>query len=158
MNERSASRPGELLRRLVDLASHRTGAVVALMDEVGVTLPQVLLMSQVERFGSASVSDLAGGSSASAAALSQMIERLVRQGMLTRSEHLTDRRRKAIQVTRRARLLLRKLEAARSADYEAGLKPLSQGLKKRLAAVLELAVADIENARQRGSGVATFSE
>jgi hypothetical protein len=118
------------------------------MDEVGVTLPQVL-PSEIEQCGSASVSDLADASCASAGALSQMIERLVQQRMLIRSEHLTDPPQ-GNPSHAAGKNASGKLEAARSADYEVGLKPLSQGVKKRLAAALELGVADIEkSARAR---------
>jgi DNA-binding MarR family transcriptional regulator len=132
-----ASRVGDALRRLVDLAAHRSGAVFALMNQASVTLPQVLLISRVEQFGSASLSDLAEGSTASVAALSQMIERLVQQGLLRRAEDALDRRRK----------VLRKLEAARSADYELGLVSLDGALRAELTAAIERAVAAIENAR-----------
>jgi len=145
------SQAGDALRRLVDLAAHRSGSVFALMNKAAVTLPQILLISRVERLGSASLSDLVDGSSASAAALSQMIERLVQQGLLRRAEDPVDRRRKAIGVTPRARALLRKLEAARSADYALGLAPLSREVRAELAAVLERAVAEIENARARSA-------
>ena len=70
------NRTGDALRRLVDLVSHGSGAVFTLMNDASITLPQVLLISRVEKFGSASLSDLAEGSTASAAALSQMIELL----------------------------------------------------------------------------------
>ena len=141
------NRAGDALRRLVDLVSHGSGAVFRLMNDASVTLPQVLLMSRVENSGSASLSDLAEGSTASAAALSQMIERLVQQGLLDRAEDPTDRRRKAIRVTARARALLRKLEAARSADYELGLASLGDGVRARLAAMLERVAVEIEDAR-----------
>jgi DNA-binding MarR family transcriptional regulator len=119
------------------------------MNDEAITLPQVLLMSRVERLASASPSDLAEGSRASAAAMSQMIERLVRQRLLERAEDSDDRRRKAIRLTPRARLLLRKLKAARSADYQLGLSSLSPKLGEELAAVLERAVAEIESERPR---------
>jgi DNA-binding MarR family transcriptional regulator len=132
--------------------------VVALMDDAGVTLRQVLVISRVERFGSASLSDLAADSFASAAALSQMVDRLARQGLLARTEDSIDRRRKAIRVTPRARALLRRLEAARSADYDLGLRPLTPELRARLAAALDEVVTAIEGARapppfeRRGAG------
>jgi DNA-binding MarR family transcriptional regulator len=144
-----SSRAGDALRRLVDLVSHRSGLVLALMNSEAITLPQVLLMSRVERLGSASPSDLAEGSRASAAAMSQMIERLVRQRLLERAEDSTDRRRKAIRLTPRARVLLRKLKSARSTDYELGLSSLSRKLREELAAALERAVAQIEAERER---------
>ena len=117
------------------------------MNDASITLPQVLLLSRVEKSRSASLSDLAEGSTASAAAVSQMIERLVHQGLLDRAEDPVDRRRKAIRVTARARALLRKLGAARSADYELGLGLLGGDVRTRLAAMLELAVTEIENTR-----------
>jgi len=141
------NRAGDALRRLVDLVSHGSGAVFMLMNDASVTLPQVLLISRVEKLGSPSLSDLAEGSTASTAALSQMIDRLVQQGLLDRAEDPVDRRRKAIRVTSRARALLRKIEAARSADYELGLASLGDDLRTRLAAMLERVVAEIEDAR-----------
>ncbi len=140
-------RAGDALRRLVDLASHRSGAVFTLMNHACVTLPQVLLMSRVEQMGSASLSDLADGSTTSAAALSQMIERLVQQGWLDRAEDLIDRRRKAIRATSRARVLLRRLESARSADYKLGLASLGDDLRTQLAKLLERVADEIEAAR-----------
>lgn len=147
----NANRAGDALRRLIDVASHRSGIVLALMNDAAVTLPQVLLMSRVERFGSASLSDLAAGSATSLAALSQMIERLVQQGLLSRAEDATDRRRKAVRLTRRARGLLRKLKAARSADYELGLSSVSRELRLQLVNVIERVIGDIEDARGRSA-------
>jgi DNA-binding MarR family transcriptional regulator len=140
-----ANQAGDALRRLVDLASHRSGAVLALMNDAAVTLPQVLLMSRVERLGSASLSELAEGSATSLAALSQMIERLVQQGLLSRAEDAIDRRRKAVGLTRRARGLLRKLKAARSADYDLGLGSVSRELRSQLVNVIERVIGDIED-------------
>jgi DNA-binding MarR family transcriptional regulator len=142
-------RAGDALRRLVDLASHRSGAVLALMNEAAVTLPQVLLISRVDGFGSASLAELADESSASIPALSQMIDRLVQQGLLDRAEDPVDRRRKAIRVTPQARALLRKLEAARSADFELGLMSVSLDVRAQMVAVLERAVFEIERERRR---------
>ena len=75
-----------------------------------------------------------------------MVERLVRQRLLARAEDTTDRRRKAIRTTPRARALLRRFAAARSADYELGLSPLSPELRMQLVAVLERAVANVKSA------------
>ena len=145
------NRAGDALRRLVDLASHRSGLVLALMQGAAVTLPQVLLMSRVEQFGSASLSDLIEGTATSPAALSQMIERLVRLGLLDRAEDAVDRRRKAVRITRPAAALLRKLEVARSADYELGLSSVSEELRARMVTVIERVVASIESARRQSA-------
>ena len=119
------------------------------MNDAAVTLPQVLLMSRAERFGSASLAELGDESSASIPALSQMVDRLVQQGWLDRAEDPVDRRRKAIRITARASAFLRKLEAARSADFDLGLRSVSEDLQAQLATALERAVIEIESARQR---------
>jgi hypothetical protein len=79
-------RTGDALRRLVDLTSHRSGAVLTLMNDAAVTLPQLLLLSRIEQLGSASLAAIGDDSSVSIPALSQMIDRLVRQGWLDRTE------------------------------------------------------------------------
>jgi hypothetical protein len=45
---------------------------------------------------------------------------------------------------------MRKLEAARSADYELGLRPLRAESRERLTAMLALVIAEIE----KGAGAA----
>jgi DNA-binding MarR family transcriptional regulator len=138
---------GDLLRRLIDLAAHRSGSVVHLMEEAGVTLRQVLLLDRAQALGSAALRDFGADASVSAAALSQMVDRLVRQGLLLRTEDAADRRRKAIRVTPRARVLLRRIEAARTKDYELGLAALSHDARNRLALALEQVVAELERLR-----------
>jgi len=142
---------GDLLRRLVDLASHRTGFVVRLLEETGVTLRQVLLLDRAQTLGSAALRDFGAEESVSAAALSQMVDRLVRQGLLLRDEDAADRRRKAIRVTPQARALLRRIAAARTRDYELGLGALSDEARNRLAFALERAIAELERS-QLGKG------
>src|SRR5258708_2930726 len=96
---RRSGHAGAALRRLVDLVSHRSGLALALMNEAAITLPQVLLLSHVERRGSASPSELAEAMHASLSAVSQMIDRLVRQGFLHRADDPGDRRRKSVTAT-----------------------------------------------------------
>src|SRR5438105_10056805 len=104
------SRAAEALRRLVDRVSHRSGLALATMAEATITLPQVLLMNQVVRRRATSPSDLAKAMHVSLPAVSQMIDRLVRQGLLNRTEDPADRRRKALATTTAAHAFLNKLE------------------------------------------------
>jgi DNA-binding MarR family transcriptional regulator len=76
-----------------------------------------------------------------------MIERLVQQQWLYRAEDPVDRRRKAIAATPRARAFLRKLEAARSAEYELGLACVGPELRAQMAMLLTRAAAEIEHGR-----------
>jgi DNA-binding MarR family transcriptional regulator len=136
-----AQRTGELLRRLVDRISHRSGAALAIMEQAGLTLPQLLLLARVARLGRASLSALAEASGASLPAASQMSERLVRQGLLARADDPADRRRRALAPTRRGREVLARVGAARAADYAVSLEavpaPLLRALAEALAPIVE---------------------
>lgn len=139
-----ANRTADALRRVVDLVSHSGGSALRVMNEAAVTLPQILLLSRIDRRGSAPMSDLAEESSASGAALSQMIERLAQQDLIVRADDAADRRRKTIRTTPRARNLLRKLAGARSADYELGLRSVAPELRALMTSVLEAVAASLE--------------
>jgi DNA-binding MarR family transcriptional regulator len=78
-----------------------------------------------------------------------MIERLVQQGLLVRTEDEGDRRRKSIAITRPARVLLRKLGAARSAEYALGLASLSPALLREMRDVATRAVDELQRAQAR---------
>jgi DNA-binding MarR family transcriptional regulator len=142
-----ASRVGESLRRLVDLVSHRSGLALEAMSDAAVTLPQVLLLNHVERRGTVSPSELAESLHASLSAVSQMIDRLVQQGLLSRTEDPVDRRRKSLATTASARGFLRKLGAARSAEYDLGLAAVSPGLLAQLKDLIERVISELERSR-----------
>jgi DNA-binding MarR family transcriptional regulator len=133
----------DALRRFVDLVSHRAGAALSRMEDAGVTLPQVLLLAHVERVGAASISELAKVSPSSAAAMSQMADRLVRRNWLTRSEDPVDRRRKTVSLTSAGAKLLRDLERARTLDYATGLSRFAPALRAELYSWLTCALAEI---------------
>ncbi len=146
-------RVGELLRRLVDHISHRSGAVLALMGEAGITLPQLLLLARVGPRGSALPSRLAAAAGASLPATSQMLERLVAQGLVSRGEDAADRRRRTVVLTARGRRLLEQVAAARAAEYAQGLAGAPPRLLERLAEALEpiLALAEVAGGPARGN-------
>jgi DNA-binding MarR family transcriptional regulator len=114
------------------------------MNDAGITLPQVLLLSHAERRGTASASELAEAVHTSLPAASQMIDRLVQQGLLSRTEDPADRRRKSVATTASARAVLRKLAAARSAEYELGLATVPPKLLAQLTDLIERVVSELE--------------
>jgi len=144
-----AGRAGAALRGLIDLVSHRSGLALAAMADAAITLPQVLLLSQVQRRRTASPSDLAGALHVSLPAVSQMIDRLVQQGLLNRTEDPVDRRRKSLTTTDRARTFMRKVETARSTDYEVGLASVPPDLLAQMTILLERVVLEIEQPSSR---------
>ena len=129
----------------MDWVSHRSGLALATMTEATITLPQVLLLNHVARGRATSPSELAKAMRVSLAAASQMIDRLVQQGLLDRAVDPVDRRRKILATTTAAQSLLRKLETARSRDFELGLSPVHPEVLGQMAALLERAVAQLED-------------
>ncbi len=142
---------GALLRRLVDLASHRSGAALALMGQAGITFPQLIVLARVERLGTASVSALAAVAGASLPATSQMLERLTKLGMLARTDDPDDRRRRALALTARGSEVLARIAAARAADYAQSLAGVSPALLRSLAAALRPVVDRLEGPRHERS-------
>lgn len=120
------------------------------MTEAEITLPQVLLMDQVERRGETSPSELAEAMHASLPAVSQMIDRLVHQGLLDRTEDPRDRRRKTVAITTAAKAVLRKLKSSRASEYEVGLAQVAPDVLAQLAPLLEQAVAQLEESEKQG--------
>jgi DNA-binding MarR family transcriptional regulator len=114
------------------------------MSDATVTLPQVLLMNHVTHGRATSPSELANVMRGSLPAVSQMIDRLVQQGLLKRREDPGDRRRKTLATTAAADAFLRKLEVARGRDFELGLASIAPKLLAQMAALLERAAAQLE--------------
>jgi DNA-binding MarR family transcriptional regulator len=136
------------LRLLVDRVSHSEGAMLSLMEDAGVTLSQVLLMNRVERLGWVSLSDLAQHAPSSPAAVGQMVDRLVRKGLVERREGLADRRVKSVSISKKGASLLRALERARTADYAGGLAGVTSELGTRLCGLIQQAIGQIDGARK----------
>ena len=117
------------------------------MQSAELTLPQVLLLSRVAHGAAASTSALAAAAGGSLPAASQMIDRLVRLGYLKRTEDAIDRRRSFLTVTSRGQAVLRKLAAARIAEYARGLARASPKRIRELERSLRLILIEFEEMR-----------
>jgi DNA-binding MarR family transcriptional regulator len=135
---------GELIQRFVNRVSHAEGRTLAILSEVSVTLHQVLLPNKLGNVGGSTLTEMAHLLRMSAPSISQMIDRLVEIDLVARAEDQADRRRKRIALTPKGRRLLKRLYKARSADYLAGIAPLSQGVRADLARALAAALSELE--------------
>ncbi len=138
---------GELLLELVDCVSHRGGDTLALMNEAGVTLPQLLFLVRLRQAGRITASELGERLNMSPPAISQMVARLFRLGLLTRLEDPQDRRRKLLATTSRAQALIDRISRARAAEYGRGTERLSPQVRKELAAALQKALRELSAPR-----------
>jgi DNA-binding MarR family transcriptional regulator len=134
---------GELLLALIDRVAHRGGDTLAIMNDAGVTLPQVLFLTRLRQAGGSTASELGDRLNMSPPAISQMVDRLFRLGLLTRAEDAEDRRRKRLATTSRADTLLDRLGRARGTEFSKGTARLSPAAKKELAAALQRAVREL---------------
>jgi DNA-binding MarR family transcriptional regulator len=74
--------------------------------ESGLSMSQIGALFQVHRRGTCGVSDIGDGLGITSAAASQMLDRMVQQGLIERSEDPHDRRVKQIILTEKGREIL----------------------------------------------------
>lgn len=120
----------------------------AFMRSVGLSMPQVSTLFRLYYQGSCAVSDLGSHLGVTNAAASQMIERLVQQGLLERSEDPSDRRAKQITLTPAGRELVQSSIEARTrwmAELTAVLSPDEQAT---ITAALGTLTSAVKNLRQ----------
>ena len=134
---------GDLVQEFVNRVSHARGDTLAVLAGASVTLPQVLLLRRMATNGENTSSELAEQMHMSLPAVSQMVDRLFQLGLVSRAESLEDRRKKRLGVTPEGRALLKRIARARSADYAAGLTPLSPRLRAALSQVLRDALEEL---------------
>lgn len=84
------------------------------MNSAGLSFSQVNTLMRLHHSGACGVSDIGDHLGITSAASSQMVERLVGQGLLERSEDPQDRRGKQITLTDKGRALIRQSVEARS--------------------------------------------
>jgi DNA-binding MarR family transcriptional regulator len=77
------------------------------MHQTGLSRPQIHALLHIYHAGECQISEIGGLSDASPAAASQLVERLVQQGFVQRSEDPLDRRIKKLRLTERSLSLIR---------------------------------------------------
>ena len=74
--------------------------------EAGLSMPQIATLMRIHRHGALPVSDISKDMGTTLAATSQMLDRLVLQGLITRSEDPKDRRVRKMALTDKGRAIL----------------------------------------------------
>jgi DNA-binding MarR family transcriptional regulator len=112
--------------------------------ERGVSISQIGALFQIRHRGVCSVSDLSTEMGVSSAAASQMLETLVQQDFVRRTEDPKDRRAKQIVITEKGRRLLQESIRARQ-DWLAQLAgSFSSQEQERVAAALKMIIERIQ--------------
>ena len=134
---------GALLEAFVNRASHPRGRALSFLHEASVTVPQVVLLNFALTIPDSTPSKLSAIMQMSLPSVSQMIDRLVKLGLVRRGEDLQGRRRKTVAVTPKAHKLLSRLKALRSAEYSAATTALSPATRRRLSEALAIALTEL---------------
>jgi DNA-binding MarR family transcriptional regulator len=112
--------------------------------ERGVSISQIGALFQIRHRGVCSVSDLSTEMGVSSAAASQMLETLVQQDFVRRTEDPKDRRAKQIVITEKGRRLLQESIRARQ-DWLVQLAgSFSSPEQERVAAALKMIIERIQ--------------
>lgn len=121
--------------------------LVQFTKDSGFSMAQLNTLMHIHFRGACGVSDIGSHLGVTNAAASQMIDRMVQQGMLARSEDPNDRRAKQIEVTEKGRKLIEEGIAARRRwmeDLTIALTPDEQDLIINSLNLLTRAARQIE--------------
>jgi len=123
---------GALMRRSMQ-------GMIHYMKENELSMSQVGALFQVNR-GSSNVSDLGEGLGISIAAASQMLERLVQQGLIVRVEDPQDRRVKHLTLTDKGRRIMQASMQARQGWLDDLVHILSPGEREQVASAIKVMI------------------
>ncbi len=107
--------------------------------ETGLSMSQYGALFRIMR-GASGVSDLADELGITSAAASQMLDRLVQQDLISRTEDPHDRRAKQIALTDKGRQMLQGTITARQSWLEVLAQALTPAEKEQVAAALNLLI------------------
>lgn len=106
----------------------------------GFSITQVAVLFMLRRKGASNVSEIGDELQISNAAASQLLDRLVQQGLLVRTEDPDDRRLKQIRLSEHGELALQKGLQARQKWLEDLVKQLSPQEQKQVVSALNILI------------------
>jgi DNA-binding MarR family transcriptional regulator len=108
--------------------------------ESGLSMSQFGAMFHIHREGGCGVTDLGDNLGVTSAAASQMLERLVQQGLITRSEDPVDRRVKQLVITEKGAHLIKDSTQARLEWLHDFSATLTDSEKEQVSAALHILI------------------
>jgi len=139
---------------------HSMHGLIHYAKDNGLSMSQTVALFKIKRNGMCGVADVGEDLQVSSAAASQMLERLVQQGFIQRSENPEDRRGKRLTLTDKGQAFLQKGIHVRQRWVEDLYNSLSPEEMKASADTIAMLVrktksldAAIENPHCRGKGI-----
>jgi DNA-binding MarR family transcriptional regulator len=142
------AQPADLAHLIEEMMSHihRRSAddTLAVMNEAGLTMAQMVALHLLTHLGPVSVSSVAACLKLSPPATSHLIDRLVVAGLAGRSEDPVDRRHKRIVITPSGRELIERTQEKRGKEFTRVLSSLSAEVQAQFGRVLARVVEELK--------------
>jgi DNA-binding MarR family transcriptional regulator len=122
------------------------GGTLALMNEAGLTMAQMVALYILDYAGPQSVTAIASFLNLSPAATSHLVDRLVGGGFVGRTEDQSDRRQKRVAITVPGRSLAARVHQERAREFASALALVTPELQKQFARVLGRVVEQLRMA------------
>ncbi len=130
-----------ILHRWIEIFMRRSMRNFLLYSkESGLSMSQIGALFQIHRKGTCGVSDIGDDLGITSAAASQMLERLVNQGLIVRSEDPHDRRVKQIILTEKGRKTLQEGIQARQSWLDDLAKIMTPKEQDQVVAALKIMI------------------
>jgi len=145
----SLAEVGALVGDLMGLVHRRSaGGTLALMNEAGLTMAQMVALYVLDYKGPQSVTAIATFLNLSPAATSHLVDRLVGGGFVGRTEDQTDRRQKRVAITAAGRTLAARVHQERAREFASALSLVTPELQRQFAGILGRVVEQLRGARE----------
>lgn len=131
---------GEMMSQI-----HRrsAGDMLAILNETGLSMAQLVALHVLEHGGTCSVSAIAGFLRLSPAATSHLVDRLVVAGLVGRVEDPEDRRQKRVSITPAGRRLVDRVQRGRAREVAEVVARLSPDIRKQFGKVLGRVIEEL---------------
>ncbi|MBN1497132.1 MAG: MarR family transcriptional regulator [Spirochaetes bacterium] len=126
------------------------GAVVYIARQHGLSMSHVGALFQLSHRGTSSVSNIGDRLGVTTAAASQMLERLVRHGLIARSEDPTDRRAKQVVLTEQGGRFVDEAMKARQRWFQSVAEEMSAKERRTVVTGLRILLDKIRRADPDG--------
>jgi DNA-binding MarR family transcriptional regulator len=146
-------RPAKLAHLIEEMMSHihRRSAddTLAVMNEVGLTMAQMVALHLLTHLGPVSVSSIAACLKLSPPATSHLVDRMVVAGLVGRTEDPVDRRHKRIEITSTGRDLIEGTNDRRTREFTLVLSSLTSEVQAQFGKVLARVVTELKELPDR---------
>jgi len=141
IDDKTAHDLNELLHQMMVAIGRASGVgPVKIVNKYDLTFPQIIVLATLER-SPQTVSSLSEVLQLTRGAVSRLVERMVRKGLVSRREGNDDRRQKMLSLTPAGRRLRERVERASTGSFAAALSELDSALAIELKDVLKRLVA-----------------